>query len=81
MELLKRLWKCLSGIFSRRQKAKSKSVVCGECGQEEARVLLTFCSKTNPVIDYPVCDACRDKIAVKYKSTWADTQICLRKIA
>lgn len=78
MKTMKRLIKWVYGLF---KKSKAVAIRCNECKQANAIALVTFCSKENPVVDYPVCGACLAEIGKKYKSTWASSQICIRKTA
>ncbi len=53
---------------------------CNECHRNKATVLIGFCSKEISVTDLPVCDECLEKINKLYKSTWANSQIYLKRI-
>ena len=79
MRLFKKIIQWVRGLFTKKKVPKKPNLVCGECGVRGAVVLVTFCSKTNPVIDYPVCKECMENsITPKYKAEWNGTQICIK---
>lgn len=80
---LKKLWNQFKRwrIIRRWKKVPVPPRLCNECNKNEATILVGFCSKKNPVIDLPVCDECLDRIDKLYKSTWANSQIILKRIS